>query len=59
MNRPEVRILEPQQIESKEVVALDWEAQQLLQKYGYTPDQIQQSPAPVVPAYNPQANLSF
>src|SRR5581483_3570846 len=59
MNRPEVRIIEPQQsTETKEVSVLDWEAQQLLQKYGFRPDQVQ---VPIVPqpVNNPQADLSF
>ncbi len=35
MQRPEVRLIEDQQIESKPVEVSGWEAEQLLRKYGY------------------------
>lgn len=36
MNKPDVRIIEPQFEESKEVQTTDWEKQQLLAKYGFS-----------------------
>lgn len=36
MQRPEVRIIQDQQIEVKPAEVSSWEAEQLLRKYGYT-----------------------
>ena len=36
MQRPDVRIIEPQWEESKEIQSSEWEKQQLLAKYGYS-----------------------
>jgi hypothetical protein len=37
MQRPEVRIIQDQQIENKPSEVSGWEAEQLLRKYGHTP----------------------
>ena len=46
MERPEVRIIEPQHAEIKDVPMLDWEVQQLMQKYNIQqpPQQSSQTP---------------
>jgi hypothetical protein len=52
MNRPEVRIIEPQSEESRPVEVSGWEAEQLLRKYGHqdqsfsTRPQVQQPEQP-------------
>lgn len=39
MNRPQVRMIEDQQIENKPIEVSGWEAEQLLRKYGHEPQQ--------------------
>ena len=53
MERPEVRIIEPQQSEIKDAQILDWEVQQLMQKYN-----IQQPPQQSIPT-PPNNDLTF
>jgi len=55
MNKPEVRIIEPQFEESKEVQTSDWEKQQLLAKYGWSSNQTITQPT----YHNPDQELSF
>ena len=51
MQRPEVRLIQSQQVETNENPSIDsWEAEQLLRKYGYQDSQYsthQEGPAPV------------
>jgi hypothetical protein len=54
MQRPDVRIIEPQWEESKEIQSSEWEKQQLLAKYGYSNGPINHQPTP-----QPQGGLSF
>ena len=48
MNRPEVRIIQNQEEETKPANIDSWEAEQLLRKYGHQPDQFstRQEPTP-------------
>lgn len=39
MNRPDVRVVEPQQEEIRDAQVSSWEAEQLMRKYGYQTDQ--------------------
>lgn len=55
MERPEVRIIQDQQSEIKEVPMLDWEVQQLMQKYNIQQPVISQ---PSVQE-NPNNDLTF
>lgn len=58
MNRPEVRILQDQQVETSSSANVDsWEAEQLLRKYGY--QGTQHSHVPEQPATDPNAGLTF
>jgi hypothetical protein len=54
MNRPEVRQVEGQRVESEREVT-GWEAEELLRKYGYTEDYRQTGQ----PQHNPQKALTF
>lgn len=56
MQRPEVRIIEPQQEETKSIEVSSWERDQLLAKYGYT-NPIQQTQEPRT--FNPTSDLSY
>ncbi len=54
MNRPQVRQVEGQRVESEREVT-GWEAEELLRKYGYTQDFRE----PQQPVHNPQKALTF
>ncbi len=56
MNRPEVRIIEPQHEVSKEIEVSNWEKEQLLAKYGYV-NQTSNGYTNYVP--NPTRDLSY
>jgi hypothetical protein len=56
MQRPEVRLIQDQQVEINENPSVDsWEAEQLLRKYGYQSAQPANAPAPP----NPNQELTF
>jgi hypothetical protein len=56
MNRPEVRIVQNQEVEINNNPAIDnWEAEQLLRKYGYKSE----APIDVQPPSNPDNGLTF
>jgi hypothetical protein len=57
MQRPEVRIIETQSEETRQVDVSNWEKQQLLAKYGYI-NQIQE-PISQIDEYNPVKDLSY
>ena len=54
IQRPEVRIVEPQQEEVKSNEVSGYEANQLLAKYGYSDPLVNNHP----PVYNPDNNLT-
>lgn len=56
MHRPEVRIVEPQQEETRQVDVSSWERDQLLAKYGYK--NVQQTPLENK-GFNPVKDLSY
>jgi len=59
MNRPEVRLIQDQQIETNENPSVDsWEAEQLLRKYGYQGTQYTHSPNQEA-ATDPKQSLTF
>ena len=59
MNRPEVRLIQDQQIETNSAPAIDsWEAEQLLRKYGYQGTQHSNIPEQPV-ANDPSQGLTF
>ncbi len=56
MQRPEVRLIQDQQVEINENPSVDsWEAEQLLRKYGYPSGQPASAPAPI----DPNQGLTF
>lgn len=56
MKRPEVRLIQDQQIETNQNPSIDsWEAEQLLRKYGYS----QQQAGVPEHSSNPDQNLTF
>ena len=59
MNRPEVRLIQDQQVETNENPNVDsWEAEQLLRKYGYQGTQYTHSPNQEA-AVDPNQGLTF
>ena len=56
MIRPEVRVIETQQEEVKEIQVSNWEREQILAKYGYSNQQAHQEP---VQEFNPTRELSY
>ena len=56
MNRPEVRIIQNQEEETKPANIDSWEAEQLLRKYGHQPQQFSTRPQQVE---LPQKGLTF
>ena len=56
MERPQVRMIEPQSEETKPANIPSWEAEQLLRKYGHQPQQFSTREEPVS---NPNQNLTF
>lgn len=60
MNRPEVRLIQDQQVETNENPSVDsWEAEQLLRKYGYQGTQYTHVPEQETPAHDPSQDLTF
>ena len=60
MNKPEVRLIQDQQIETNENPSVDsWEAEQLLRKYGYQGTQYTHSPNQPAPQQDPSQGLTF
>ena len=56
MIRPEVRVIETQQEEVKEIQVSSWERDQLLAKYGYVNQPTHQPP---IEEFNPTRDLSY
>lgn len=56
MNRPEVRIIQNQEEETKPANIDSWEAEQLLRKYGHQPNQFTTRPENIDP---PKKELTF
>jgi len=57
MKRPDVRLIQDQQIENNDSPNIDsWEAEQLLRKYGYSSAN---SPSERIPVPDPNADLTF
>ena len=56
MIRPEVRVIETQQEEVKEIQVSSWERDQLLSKYGYVNQPTHQPP---IEEFNPTRDLSY
>jgi hypothetical protein len=56
MERPQVRMIEPQSEETTPANIPSWEAEQLLRKYGHQPEQYTTRPNEVQPQQN---NLTF
>ena len=60
MNRPEVRLIQDQQVEINNTPSVDsWEAEQLLRKYGYKGTQHAYSPNQEPAPYDPNQELTF
>jgi hypothetical protein len=56
MQRPEIRIIQNQEEQTQTANIDNWEAEQLLRKYGYENQQFSTREEPV---YNPSQNLTF
>lgn len=52
MDKPQIYIIQDQQIESKNAEVSSWEAEQLLRKYGYQPQQVSTRPEEPQPIDN-------
>ena len=60
MNKPEVRLIQDQQVEINSTPSVDsWEAEQLLRKYGYKGTQHTYSPNQEPAPYDPNQELTF